>query len=90
MSSPSPSFVPAEIDPLQFLHLARDRYRALEARQVPPAPSLLPDAGQFNLAANAVLRAMATTLGPGLDPGTRNAWNSALRLIAENEPARSR
>jgi len=93
MSSLSPTLVPAQvqIDPLQFLHLARDRYRALEACDIPAAPGLMPDAEQFNLAApNAMLRAMTTTLGPELNPGTREAWISALRLIAEREPARIR
>jgi hypothetical protein len=91
MSSLSPTLVPSQvqIDPLRFLHLARDRYRALEACEIPAAPSLLPDAEQFNLAANAMLRAMTTTLGPELNPGTREAWITALRLIAEREPARS-
>ena len=92
MSSLSPTLVPSQvqIDPLQFLHLARDRYRALEACENSTAPSLLPDVEQFNLAANAMLRAMTTTLGPELNPGTREAWISALRLIAEREPARAR
>jgi hypothetical protein len=92
MSSLSPTLVPSQIqiDPLQFLHLARDRYRALEACEIPTAPSLLPDVEQFNLAANAMLRAMTTTLGTELNPGTREAWISALRLIAEREPARTR
>lgn len=86
----SPSLVPSQIriDPLEFLHLARDRYRALEARDMTSAPSLLADAEQFNLAANAMLSAMAKTLGPDLNPGTREAWISALRLIAEREPVR--
>jgi hemoglobin-like flavoprotein len=91
MSSLSPTLVPSQvqIDPLQFMHLARDRYRALEACEILAAPSLLPDAEQFNLAANAMLRAMTATLGPELDPGTREAWISALRLIAEREPVRT-
>jgi hypothetical protein len=88
----SPSLVPSQvqIDPLQFLHLARDCFRALKASDVSVAPSPLPAAGQFNLAANAMLRAMTTTLGPDLGPGTREAWISALRLIAEREAASSR
>ena len=92
MSLLSPTLVPSQvqIDPLQFLHLARDRYRALESCEIPTAPSLLPDVEQFNLAANAMLRAMTTTLGPELNPGTREAWISALRLIAEREPGRAR
>lgn len=89
MSSLSPTLVPSQIqiDPLQFMHLARDRYRALEACELSAAPSLLADAEQFNLAANAMLRAMTTTLGSELNPGTREAWISALRLIAERAPA---
>jgi len=92
MSLLSPTLVPSQvqIDPLQFLHLARDRYRALESCEIPTAPSLLPDVEQFNLAANAMLRAMTTTLWPELNHGTREAWISALRLIAEREPARAR
>jgi hypothetical protein len=82
--SASPSVVPSllQIDPFEFLHLARDRYRALAACDIGSAPSLLPDAEQFNLTANAMLSAMAKTLGPDLNPGTREAWISALRLIA--------
>src|ERR1700742_3089516 len=86
----APTLVPAQIDPLEFMHSARDRYRALETRELAPAPSLLPDGEQFNLAANAMLSAMSKTLGPDLNPATREAWISALRLIAVGAPVRSR
>jgi hypothetical protein len=77
-----------DIDPLQFLLSARDRFKQLEETgQVVAAPSLLPDAEQFNLAANAMLRALAQTLGPDSHPGIREAWISALRTLAEREPA---
>jgi hypothetical protein len=84
----SPTLVPAldRIDPVQFMQLACDRYRAIEACEVYAGPNLLPDAEQFNLAANAMLSAMTKTLGPDLDPLTRRAWISALRLIAERVP----
>lgn len=77
------------IDPLEFMQLARDRYRAIEACEVAGGPSLMPDADQFNLAANAMLSAMTKTLGPDLNPGTREAWISALRLIAERALVRT-
>lgn len=85
----SPSLVPAQIDPLEFMHSARDRYRALEAREHSPAPNLLPDGEQFNLTANAMLSAMSKTLGSDFNPGTREAWISALRLIAVGGPIRT-
>ena len=92
--SVSPSLVPAQIDPLEFMHSARDRYRALEAREFSLefslARSRLPDGEQFNLTANAMLSAMSKTLGSDLNPGTREAWISALRLIAVGAPIRAR
>jgi hypothetical protein len=71
------------IDPVKFMQQARDHYRAIEASEISDAPSLVPDADQFNLAANAMLRAMTKTLGAELNPGTREAWIAALRRIAE-------
>jgi hypothetical protein len=94
MSSVSPTLVPAplEIDPLQFLLKARDRFKQIEETtettdDTSIVPELMPDAAQFNLAANAMLRALAETLGPDLDPGTRDAWIAALHGIAGRKPA---
>jgi hypothetical protein len=91
--SVSPSLAPAQIDPLEFVHSARDRYRALEARELSREFSLattrLPDGEQFNLTANAMLSAMSKTLGSDLKSGTREAWISALRLIAVGAPIRA-
>jgi hypothetical protein len=82
-ASPARAAARACIDPLKFMQQARDHYRAIEACEISDAPSLVPDAEQFNLAANAMLSAMAKTLGADFNPGTREAWISALRLIAE-------
>jgi hypothetical protein len=90
IASIAPTLAPSriDIDPLQLLQSARDRFKQLEETgRVVAAPSLLPDAEQFNLAANAMLRALAQTLGPDSNPGIREAWISALRTLAEREPA---
>lgn len=77
------------IDPLQFLFTARDRLRQLEQPAEPTSPlGSLPDADHFNVTANAMLRALAKTLGPKLDPETRQIWIEALRRIAQS-PSRS-
>jgi hypothetical protein len=91
MSSVSPTLVPSrlEIDPLQFLLKARDRFKQIEetSDDTSIVPGLVPDAAQFNLAANAMLCALAKTLGPDLNPGTRDAWIAALHVIAGDKSA---
>jgi len=85
MSSTAQALVPSpvQIDPLKFLQSARDRFKQIEeAGETSIVPEHLEDAEQFNLAANAMLRALAKTLGPDLNPGTREAWITALRVIA--------
>jgi hypothetical protein len=89
--SPSQTFARVSIDPLHFLTSACNRFKQIEAADAAGvAPGLLPDREQFNLAANAMLRALAKTLGPDLSAGTREAWINALRTIAEREPIAAR
>ena len=82
-SSAAPVHAHLRVDPLQFMQRARDRYRAIESSEVSAAAKPLPNAEQFNLAANAMLGALTKTLGSDFNRGTRQAWISALRLIAE-------
>jgi hypothetical protein len=82
-SSAAPVRAQIRVDPLEFMQRARDRYRAIESCEISAAVTLLPNAEQFNLAANAMLGALTKTLGSDFNPGTRQAWISALRLIAE-------
>ena len=77
-----------DIDPLQFLYSACERFKQCEeAGQLSAVPSPFPDADQFNIAANAMLRALAQTLGPDSNPGIRDAWISAFRTLAERAAA---
>lgn len=87
---PGRAFAPVSIDPLQFLISAYSRFKQIECSdEIRFTPGLMPDRDQFNLAANAMLRALAKTLGPELSSGMREAWINALRAIAEYEQPRA-
>jgi hypothetical protein len=89
MKSIAPTSAPSrdQINPLTFLLSARDRFRQIEeAGDTLKAGAPPQDTENFNLAANATLRALTKTLGTELDPGVWEAWVSAFRVIAERGP----
>lgn len=76
----------AHIDPLQFLLSACDHFKRIEtAEERIITVDFLPSREQFNLAANAMLRALAKTLGSDLSANVREAWINVFRTIAERE-----
>lgn len=90
MAAAAPSIVPSDIhiDPLAFMLSARDCFRQLEdMRDAPLAADIMTDSSRFNLAANAMLRALKKTLGPDMTAASREAWISAFRAIAEHQSA---